>query len=269
MPQGTGTENSGGAAAAQASPAAKAAATAAAAADQPPGSKATSGAAPSPGLAAAASLSSETLRAYQALCAFASWALYADPDEQALRGLCEGRSMLLEKPFSQVAPEASAALAAELAAGAEGPEGLAALMEAVRRDRTYLFFMVGASKVSPYESVYRTEDATMFGPQTLEVRAAYRSRGLEFEHAANEPDDHVGLEFSFAARCLGQAADGDAGALDALRDFLSEHLLAFGPLYLERLGTRAQSAYYRSVAGIAAGTLAALADALGAEAAAS
>ena len=136
-------------------------------------------------------------------------------------------------------------------------------MQQVRRDRTYLFLMAGASKVSPYESVWRTDDATLFGPQTLEVRGAYERGGLTFDRRASEPDDHIGLEFSFAAHQLRAAAGGDEAALALLRGFLADHLLVFGPACLARIAERAQSDYFRCVCGIASGTLASLAGELG------
>lgn len=223
--------------------------------------------------AAAPVLSSETCAAYQALCSFCSWALFDDPAPEALRGLAADRALFYEPPFSQVAPKDAAALGDLLAVLAPGADPAAgdALLEEVRRDRSYLFYMVGASHASPYESVYRTDDHTMMGPSTLEVRAAYRARGLAFDRAATEPDDHAGLELSFVAHLLGEASEAAddasrAGTLAACRDFLSDHLLVFAPAYLGVLEERARSVYYRLVARIVRATLAALAEALGAQA---
>ena len=47
--------------------------------------------------------------------------------------------------------------------------------------------------------------------------------------------------------------------------FLSAHVLVFAPVYLANVRTRARSAYYRAVAGIAASAIGALACALGAQ----
>lgn len=214
-------------------------------------------------------LSPEACAAYQALCSFCSWVLYDDPEPDALRGLATERMLFCEPPFSQVAPDDAAAFGGLLAAlapdaGEGGPAAAQTLLDEVRRDRSYLFYMVGASHASPYESVYRTDDHTMMGPATLEVRAAYRAHGLVFERAASEPDDHVGLEFSFAAHLLGRAAEGETSCLADCRDFLGEHLLTFAPAYLDVLEQRARSPYYRLVARIARATLTSLADALGA-----
>lgn len=205
------------------------------------------------------SITTETLQAYQALCAFCSWALYADPAEETMRGMVQDRAMFSEAPFTQVAPDASHALVELFDGAAQSPEAFADFMHQVHLDRTYLFFMTGSSKASPYESVWRSEDETLFGPRTLEVRAMYKRGGLVFEHAANEPDDHIGLEFSFVAHLLHAAAQGDEAALPLLREFLAEHLLAFGPDCLARIAERDHGTYFRAVCGIATGTLEALA----------
>ena len=219
---------------------------------------------------AAPCLVAQTCEAYQALCSFVSWALYSDPDLTTLRGFAAERQMFLEPPFSQVAPQASAELAGLLAPcegeGEAGDEAAEAFAQEVHRDRSYLFYMVGSSHTSPYESVYRSDDMTMFGPHTLAVREAYHAAGVQFDRSATEPDDHAGLEFAFCAHLLGQAAAGDEGALAACRDFLAEHLLVFGPTYLHNLGVRAKSPFYRCVAAIAGAVLEALARDLNAQA---
>ena len=152
--------------------------------------------------------------------------------------------MFSEAPFTQVASDASRALVELFDGAAQSPEAFADFMHQVHLDRTYLFFMTGSSKASPYESVWRSEDETLFGPQTLEVRAMYKRGGLVFERAANEPDDHIGLEFSFVAHLLHAAAEGDEAALPLLREFLAEHLLAFGPDCLARIAERDHGAYF-------------------------
>lgn len=217
-------------------------------------------------------MNAESCRAYQALCSFCSWGLFSDPADQ-LGAFAAERAMFLEAPFAQVAPDAARRLydALELR---DGENSLPALAREVHLDRTYLFFMIGASHTSPYESVYRTDDSTVFGPTTLETRAFYRAHGLRFDRNETEPDDHIGIEFAFAAHLLDQAATAlEAGndeaaheALLALGTFLSEHTLVFSPMYLGNVQRRAKSEFYAAIAGIAEGTLNALAETLGAEA---
>ncbi len=244
----------------------------------------------------------ETAQAYQALCAFCSWALLADVGEEDVARLAGDRSLFLEPPFSQVAPRAAEELAGWLAQ-ADGEGGVSSLAREAHLDRSYLFYMVGQSRTSPYESVYRTDDATLYGPTTFQVREAYAAHGLAFGRSANEPDDHLGLELSFLAFLLGLAAEGEGGpaagagasagdpacpaapgdpaascglapdpACDpaALADaaaFLSNHVLVFSGIYLKNLRTRARTPFYRAVAGVAQATLGALSAALGARAA--
>ena len=113
--------------------------------------------------------------------------------------------------------------------------------------------------------------------------------------AANEPDDHVGLEFVVcwryllgrgrrgggrvscarrprlrlpAASCdLASDAACDPAALADAAAFLSNHVLVFSGSYLKNLRMRARTPFYRAVAEVAAATLEALAAALGAHAA--
>ncbi len=213
----------------------------------------------------------EGAQAYQALCSFCGWMLYANPDKAMLARLIEQRSLLKESPFSEVTPSAQK-FEAILDQGANDFEGFA---REVHLDRTYLYSMIGQSRTTPYESVYRTEDSTMFGPSTLEVRHLYQRWGLRFDGQGNEPDDHVGIEFSFVAHLLEHVAEEGDDAADnaadgvnpesagvALRAFLGEHLLVFAPTYLRNVEIRAKSAYYQAVACMAQEVLTSLAKVL-------
>ena len=82
------------------------------------------------------SITTETLQAYQALCAFCSWALYADPAEETMRGMAQDRAMFSEAPFTQVAPDASRALVELFDGAAQSPEAFADFMHQVHLDRT-------------------------------------------------------------------------------------------------------------------------------------
>ncbi len=205
-------------------------------------------------------LDTETLQAYQALCSFCGWALFEDLTPELVAGFAEQADLFAEAPFSTVAPEESATIASVFTKAAEDKESF----ELLRQDRSYLFYMTGVSHTSPYESVYRTDDETVFGPTTLEVRAAYKVRNLEFPLAASQPDDHLGLEFMFLAHLLGLASQGDETALEDARSFLSDHTLVFASAYLSKVEQQAESAYYRAVAGLCQKTLDALSADLGA-----
>lgn len=241
----------------------------------------------------------EEAQAYQALCSFGSWALLTDVQEGDVARMAQNRALFSEPPFSQVASGAAGELQAWLV-GADEPEGARELAREAHLDRSYLFYMVGQSRTSPYESVYRTDDATMFGPTTFEVRERYAECGLVFEGNAKEPDDHLGLELAFLARLLERAAGGPAGegveerklvdaerdaefgtegvgsaggevlgasqrqALEQAKSFLSEHVLVFAPLYLANMRKQARSPFYRAIAAMVTATLESLAAALGA-----
>ena len=219
-------------------------------------------------------LANETAQAYRVLCEFCSLLLVENPSEETLNRLIDQRELLREDPFSSVAPKEAAALFSLLSE--VSTSGSEAFKTEVKRDYTYLFRMVGASHTSPYESVYRTDDRTMFGPTTLEVREAYRAYGVQVPKQGSVPDDHIGYEFSFLAHLMGVAANSEgegagdgapARACDDARAFLSDHVLVFAPVYLANVQTRAKEPFYRAVAGIAQATIASLADVLDAHAA--
>lgn len=224
-------------------------------------------------------LSLETVQAYRVLCEFCSLVLCESPSDEVLDRLIEQRALMLEQPFSAVAPAAASQLHDVLACAAS-EEG-AAVKTALRRDYAYLFYMVGSSGTSPFESVYRTDDRTMFGPTTLEVREAYRAWGVQVPGQGSVPDDHLGFELLFLAHVLGEAERAMAGedaaapaaasaeaqrALDAARALLADHVLVFAPVFLGNVKTRAKEPAYRAVAELAAASIASLAASLGARA---
>jgi len=202
-------------------------------------------------------LDNDALRAYQVLSGFLARQLYLSPSEENLSRLVEQRGLLLEEPFSTVSPHAARTLSEELAtADAQGEEGRNAFLASLQHDFTYLFKMVGMSGVSPYESVYRTDDRTVFGPTTLEVRACYKAFGLETEKLGQEPEDHIGLEFSFIEyllecliqqRELGEDEASQATA-EALCSFIGGHLMEFGFPFFRLMFAQAQSNYFKAVA---------------------
>ena len=222
-------------------------------------------------------LSLEMVQAYRVLCEFCSLVLCESPSDEVLDRLIEQRALMLEQPFSAVAPAAASQLH-DVLARAASEEG-AAVKTALRRDYAYLFYMVGSSGTSPFESVYRTDDRTMFGPTTLEVREAYRAWGVQVPGQGSVPDDHLGFELLFLAHVLGEAERAMAGedapaaapaeaqrALDAARALLADHVLVFAPVFLANVKTRAKEPAYRAVAELAAASIASLAASLGARA---
>lgn len=207
-----------------------------------------------------------TLGALHVLCNLCSTVLYTPPEREGITRLRDNRGLLTEPPFSTIAPEEAAAVC-DLLAAADDEAALDELCHELLEDYTYLFRMVGQSRTSPYESVYRTDDHTLFGPTTLEVREAYRRHGFELATDHNEPDDHIALELEFLARLLAMAIETeDASHLATARAFASEHTLVFSPILLRNIAGQAHTDYYRSIARIASRTLDALSELLDAHA---
>lgn len=203
----------------------------------------------------------ETAQAYRILCEFCALPLCENPSDQVLDRLIEQRDLLCDEPFASVAPEPALELHALLEQAAAGAAD--EVKAAIRRDYAYLFLMVGTSGTSPFESVYRTDDRTMFGPTTLEVREAYRAWDVQVPGFGSVPDDHLGFELLFLAYLLGAAQEDEVAqverALDDVVAFLSDHVLVFAPTYLHNVGVRAKEPFYRALAAVAAATIASMA----------
>jgi TorA maturation chaperone TorD len=133
----------------------------------------------------------------------------------------------------------------------------------LQKDYERLFLGPGSPIAPPYESVYRTPERLLFDTPTFEVRAAYRSVGLMAPRFNREPDDHLGLEFSFLAVVCSRGLDAlenrdRAGLDEALaiqRRFLSEHLLLWAEQFLGSLEANAKTAFYQGVGALGLGVL--------------
>ncbi|MDO5723791.1 MAG: molecular chaperone TorD family protein [Flaviflexus sp.] len=134
----------------------------------------------------------------------------------------------------------------------------------IRRDHNLLYGVLAQADVHPYESVHRSLEGIVFDEETLAVREAYRQLGLQAPRLNKEPDDHIGLEFSFISQsCL--------RALDALEAdnrseaervyvigvrFMTEHILQWAPLMLETAAEKARTHFYRGVMYLSLGAIA-------------
>lgn len=154
-------------------------------------------------------------------------------------------------------------LAASRSAGEDVP--------ALVRDYDRLFVGPGRLLAPPYESVYRTEEGLLFEEPTFQVRAAYQTFGLAAPRMNREPDDHIGLEFSFlehlSHRALAALDAGDEFRLDTTlagqSAFLRDHLLVWGQDCLRAVARHAQTAFYRGTAALGLGVLTQAADSFG------
>lgn len=212
-------------------------------------------------------LVAETLMACETLCSFGSSILYGGPDKTRLSALVEQRELLREPLFDSLAGDAAERLFSCLEVAAQDETAFEAFYRELRQDYAYLFYMAPASGVSAYESVYRSDDGTLFGPTTLEVRAVYTAFGCALESNASEPDDHLGIELAFLAKLFSLALeDGEEArrALDAAADFVSCHVLTFSREALHRMHESARSVFYREAALLIDASIDRVASALGA-----
>ena len=229
-------------------------------------------------------LSAEQLRAISIVFGVVGRLFWEDPEAGVVDDLARMRDLLAEKPFASACPGAG-----ELRDVLDGYATAAdpqAATSRFRQDRAFLFYQVSFSRTSPYESVYRTDDRTLFGPTTLQVKRDYERHGLSLATGRNEPCDHFGLECLYVSKVAeagaaaseqgqetaepsnGDGSDSDKpsgdvirqGATAELRAFLSEHLLVFAPIYLGNVKRQAKSGLYRAAAQVAREALSWAAD---------
>jgi len=103
-------------------------------------------------------------------------------------------------------------------------------------------YLTHAFRASPCESVWRDEDHLMLQEPTFAVRAWYRQHGLATTDWRTMPDDHLAVELAFCAHLL----DHDQG--DACARFIDEHLMAWLPLFGQRVAQRADTEVYAALA---------------------
>ena len=196
-------------------------------------------------------MNTESMQAASVLMGLCSRLFYGSLSEEDFMVLKEQADLLREEPFVSVAP-------------AHTPEEIDALYHELKQDYTYLFYQTTLSKLSPFESVWRTDDQTLFGPTTLEVRAAYKDAGFELAADTSQPDDHIGAELDFLGRLFARAAqDPDSGQarrdIEAARVFTSDHLLVFSPYYLKDFIEAANTPFYKAAGQLAQESIAAVA----------
>jgi TorA maturation chaperone TorD len=196
---------------------------------------------------------------------------YAEPDKNWLQSLID-EDVFTEVPFG--------------ASHADTVKGLELLRQwsmednshlsdksfaAVQSDYMHLFVGIGRVLAPPWESVYFNDARMVFQEQTLQVREWFRRFEVETEKLHQEPDDHIGLEFSFISHLatlgLMSLADKDEARLteilDSQRQFISEHLLRWAPVWFKLVEDKAKSDFYQGLVKLARGALYSLADTLG------
>ncbi len=188
--------------------------------------------------------------------------LYENPEQSLLQPLVD-EDVFGDVPFGAEQPAVKEGLSQLQQWAREFAADAPASTLDVRADYTRLF--VGSMKLplSPWESVYYSEERLLFQESTMDVRRWYRRFGLEPVNLRREPDDHIGLELAFVAhlaqRALEALAAGDElvlnDALDAQRNFCQRHLLRWAPLWCAQMVEYARTPYYRGLAQVLRGAL--------------
>ena len=115
---------------------------------------------------------------------------------------------------------------------------------------------MSARPVSPFESVYTTDEHLMRRDSCVKARHAYAASGFAPASALRVPEDHISVELQFCAMLLNRAADfavahePEAAARDmaAQATFVREHLVGWTPRFCELLEGRASTDFYRGIA---------------------
>ncbi len=172
-------------------------------------------------------------------------------------------------PFAETQPDTVEGLALLSAWTDTCRNGIsdAALMD-LKADHTALFVGLRAMAVPAWESVYFSEERLMFQDRTTDVQARFQQMGAEVQTPDREPADHIAFELSFVGHCaqlaLAALESGDTCEFDAVaaakHEFLSEHLIQWGPKWAELVIKHAQTDFYRGLALLVRGALAELAQ---------
>ncbi len=196
--------------------------------------------------------------------------LYRDLDKAWLESLIR-EEIFGEVPFGMEQVETKQGMELLQRWGYENQHGLvAAQWKALQDDHLNLFTGLAKVIAPMWESVYVSENKLMFQEQTLQIREWYARFGLQAERIHKDPDDHIGLEMLFIAHLASLALQAiendDKQALDetlqAQRDFLSAHLLRWGPAWANLVKQNAATDFYRGIAHLTHGSLLAIAEEL-------
>ena len=214
--------------------------------------------------------SHEELEDLQAMLILCGRLIYREPDVGEIASLA-GTGVfsvpLLDSPLCGKTPYVRMGLSRMedwcLSCGASIPPEQAA---ALRREWLDLFVGLGKPKAPVWESYYTEPDRRMFGASTLEIREAYRRFGLQVERLRKEPDDNLGIMLGFLAHLVGRELEVENGRdtrwgveelRAAQRDFLARHILPWVAAWRAAVGDAEPSSFYRGLADVTFGTVAA------------
>lgn len=200
-------------------------------------------------------------------------ALYEEPKREWLEMLVS-ENVFSEPPFGAEQPEVMRGLEILLRWTETHTGGISdTSFSELKLDYTRLFIGLDKMPTAPWESVYFNRERLVFQEQTIQVRGWYAQFGLQVEKLNKEPDDHIGLEILFlshlASLALQAIEKDDKNALKELfkaqSDFLSEHLLRWGPGWCKLVIEHAHTDFYRGLGYLTHGSLLALAALLNVE----
>ena len=117
-----------------------------------------------------------------------------------------------------------------------------------------LFLSGRAGFVSPFESVYTSDERVLMQKARDQVLAFYRDEGLDRVAEFREPEDHIAIELDFMAHLCRRAAElwdsepeAARGYLEKQKAFLDQHLLVWVPRFCADLDRAARSDFYRAI----------------------
>jgi putative dimethyl sulfoxide reductase chaperone len=186
--------------------------------------------------------------------------LYNYPERAWIQSLAD-EELFAESPFGSEQPDITAGLTLLQGWTRTSRGGMTdEAFDDLRADYTRLFIGPNSVLAPPWESVHLSVDQLLFQEQTLQVRAWYQRFGLEAPNLHAEPDDHVGLELSFAGQLAKLASEREDRAaseqlLGAQRDFLSQHVLKWVPAWCGQVESQARTEFYRGIALLTRGAL--------------
>lgn len=127
------------------------------------------------------------------------------------------------------------------------------------QEAVYHILLGSAGTVSPYESDYQIsgqEGIHDKGAVLGDIAAFYKAFGYDFSIEMKEAPDHAAIELAFLSYLkLRQAYSLNQGkeeiyqlCCDAEKKFLSEHLLAWFPQFLQELSHQSEDHFYQKAA---------------------
>ncbi len=140
------------------------------------------------------------------------------------------------------------------------------VLEELAVEFTGLFIGPG-NFISPHESVHHLRDdgdyGKLWGADTVAVKKFIEATGLTYQPEFGGMPDHIAAELEFVQKIEERLATARTGGdselvanLEQIKGrFLSEHLLVWGPEFMDKVMKKAKLSFYREMAALAKGFL--------------